>query len=70
MFMNDKLLLTVPDVAYALSCSSYKVYTLINNGILGYKKYGRAFRIPREDVENYAKSDLRYKQREKPSKSK
>ena len=64
--MNDKLLLTVPEVAYALSFSSYKVYKLIDGGILGYKKYGRAFRIPREDVENYAKSDLRYKQREKP----
>ena len=70
MFTNEKLLLTVPEVAYALSYSSYKVYQLINDGVLGYKKYGRAFRIPREDVENYAKSDLRYKQREKPSKSK
>ena len=70
MFTNEKLLLTVPETAFALNCSSYKVYMLINDGTLGYKKYGRAFRISREDVENYAKSNLRYKQQEKSTKAK
>ena len=37
MFTNEKLLLSVPETAFALNCSSYKVYMLINDGTLGYK---------------------------------
>ena len=69
MVTNEKLLLTVPEAAYALNCSSQKIYNLINCGKLGYKRYGREFRICREDVDNYAKSDLRYKNQDKSGKN-
>lgn len=58
MYVRDKLLLTVYEVAYILNCSAGTVYKLIHEGMLRYKMHGRAFRIPSEDVENYVRASL------------
>jgi excisionase family DNA binding protein len=58
--MPDKLLLTVQEAAYALNCSAGTVYKLVHSGNIGFKKQGRSFRVSREDIESYAKSNLIY----------
>lgn len=67
MLLSNKLLLTVPEVAYALNCSAGTVYKLIHNGNFGYKKQGRSFLVYREDLERYVSSNLIYGDQVKPN---
>ena len=70
MFMPDRLLLSVQEAAYALNCSAGTVYKLVHSGSIGYKKQGRSFRVSREDVESYAKSNLIYSNQDKSDETK
>lgn len=64
MYIRDKLLLSVTEAAYILNCSSATIYKLIHSGQLPYKMHGKAFRVLTEDVENYARLSLHYKNTE------
>ncbi len=66
MNSSEKLLLTVYEAAYILSCSGATVYKLIKEGKIRYYKHGRAYRIHVEDVKNYAKSVLLSNNPKKP----
>lgn len=61
MYVRDKLLLSVSEAAYILNCSATSVYKLIHSGQLPFKMHGKAFRVLTEDVENYARLSLHYK---------
>lgn len=55
--LNDKLLLTVPDVATALSISVRMTWRLVSAGKLRTVRLGRAVRIPVEEVERLVAGD-------------
>ncbi len=48
-------LVTVPEAAQMLRLSRAKVYSLMDSGELGYAKFGRSRRIPREALETYVR---------------
>jgi len=50
---DGKLLLRVTDAAQRLSVCRTTVYTLVNNGEMGYIRVGQSIRIPVEELNKW-----------------